>query len=336
MAKNTGALLIKISLLAAFCIFLWWELFHKQDILLLLSNFRIRLSESNPLLLYLAMALVPVNWLLESLKWWLLVLEFEKINFVKAIKAVLTGVAIGIFTPGRIGEYGGRAISISAENIVESVVATFLGSISQLLATILFGYIGAICFLHHFSLISGLILWFFIVFGAGSFLLLLFLYYNAGILVDIAAKFYRLAVKRITLLQHCKQILSRWLEHVKVLQKYSSNQLSIALFTSAIRYFVYSSQYLLLLNFMGIETDFSIGISAVATVFLLQSSIPLPPVSGLIIRGGTALYIWQYISANQVAILATTLSLWLMNVIIPALIGMVLLINTDIFRTNDR
>ena len=336
MDKKKGEILLKIFILAGFCLFVWWELFYKQDIHLLVQAFLSQTDKGDVRLLLTAIALVPVNWSLETLKWWLLVLEFEKIGFFKALKSVLIGVAIGVFTPGRIGEYGGRSVAVSGENVVESIAATFLGSISQLIATIFFGLIGVAIFLHHHSMASGLLLWSLSVFGTGFFLLLLFLFYNASIFADLAARFYRRAVSHLSILKRFKKLLLYWLEHVKILQKYSSRQFTNTLFTALIRYAVYSLQYLLLLKFMGIEVEIVAGLSAIATVFLLQSSIPLPPVSGLVARGGTALYIWQFYSANQVAILATTFCLWILNVIFPAILGLSLLIETDIFRLNEK
>ncbi|MFZ4545596.1 MAG: lysylphosphatidylglycerol synthase domain-containing protein [Saprospiraceae bacterium] len=333
MARKATEFILKALLLLAFGFFLWWELFQKQDADLLLNNFLSRFSQSNPTLLYITIALVPINWALEAMKWWLLVLEFEKIKFSKAFRAVLIGVSIGIFTPSRLGEYGGRAILVKSDHVVESVVATFLGSISQLLATLFFGYIGAIYFMHYFSMVSDLILWFLMMLGLFSFLLTLFFFYNIDLMMNIFRRLYRKVSRNVSVLQKVKKVLINWLEHVNVLQNYSNRQLSTALFTAFLRYAVYSTQYFLLLTYMGIEMDLLIGISSIATVFLLQSSIPLPPVSGLLMRGGTALYIWQFFSANQVSILATTFSLWLLNVILPAIIGLILLLNVKFFRT---
>lgn len=333
MDRKVGEIFLKTLLLIGFCYFIWWELFQKQDSDLILNNFLSRFGQSNPSLLYFAFALVPINWALEALKWWLLVLEFEKISYFKSFKAVLIGVSIGIFTPSRLGEYGGRALLVNSDHVVESVVATFLGSISQLLATLFFGYIGAVYFLNYFSIVTEIVLWFLMVFGLCSFLLTLFFFYNIDLMINIFRRLYKKISNSFTILHKVKKILINWLQHVNVLQNYTNKQLSTALLTAFLRYTVYSTQYLLLLKFMGIDIEVTTGLASVATVFLLQSSVPLPPVSGLVMRGGTALYIWQFFSANQIAILATTFSLWLFNVILPAAIGFILLLNVKFFSS---
>jgi uncharacterized protein (TIRG00374 family) len=326
MLKKNVHLAFKVLIVSAFGIFLWYEVFQKQDSDVLWAAFLARLSVSNPSYFIVAVALMPLNWGLEAYKWWALVNEFEKISFRKAYSAVLAGLSIGIFTPSRIGEYGGRALLVKSNHIVESVVATLLGSMSQFLATLCFGYIGVVYFLKYFNFVSGIILWLLVLLGIFSFLLSLFLFYNFDIILRLVKRIYKQPFFQNSFFVRLHTLVNGWLKHVKVLRNYTSKQLSLALFTALLRYIVYSLQYYLLLRFMGIEVGLVTGAACIATVFLLQTSIPLPPVTGLITRGGTALYVWQFFSANQVAILATTFGLWLLNVVVPALIGLVVLV----------
>ncbi len=330
--KKYYDLALKILLLCVFGVFIWWEVFQKQDSMLLWKTFLLQLNQSNPYYLVAAVVLMPLNWGLETYKWWFLVLEFEKITFRKALAAVLAGVSIGVFTPSRIGEYGGRALLVQSNHVVESVVATFLGSMSQFLATLIFGYAGVVYFLKYFSFASDIILWLLVLLGIFSFLLTLFFFYNIDLIVKIIKRIYRKPFFEKTIFIRLHSLVNSWLKHVKVLRNYSAKQLSLALFTAFLRYCVYTLQYFLLLRFMGIEVSFVTGVACIATVFLLQTSIPLPPVTGLFARGGTALYVWQFFTANQVAILVTTFGLWLLNVVTPALIGLIILMRTRMIR----
>lgn len=324
--KRNKETLFKILIISVFSGFIYYEVFQKQDVDLLWKTFLLQLGHSNHFFLWAAVLLMPLNWTLEAYKWYFLVLEFEKISFWKAFKAVLLGVSIGLFTPARIGEYGGRALLVENDHTIESIVATFLGSISQFLATLFFGYIGVVYFLFHFHFIAPELIYLLLSLGIFSFFLTLFLFYNIDVLVKILKRIYQRPFFQHSLFIRLHQLVNSWLKHVKILRNYTASQLSLALFSAFLRYMVYTLQYYLLLQFMGIEVSFVTGAACIATVFLLQTSIPLPPVTGLLARGSAALYIWQFFTTNQIAILATTFGLWLLNVVFPATIGLIILL----------
>lgn len=321
---------LKTLVLSAFVVFLWHEIVMRDDAPELWANFSNNLHTAPVHYLFLAVILMPLNWALEAYKWWAFVVVFDKISFRKALAAVLAGVAVGVFTPSRIGEYGGRALLLERAHVVESVVATLLGSFSQFLATLCFGYVGIIYFLFHFMALSSFILWILVVLGIFSFLLTLFLFYHIDLVLDILKRFYQKTIFQQERFARIHRLVNGWLKHVKVLRNYSAKQLNLALFTAFLRYIVYTLQYYFMLRFMGIEVGLMSGVACIAMVFLLQTSIPLPPVTGLVARGGTALYVWRFFTNNEIAILTTTFSLWLLNVIIPAAIGMIILMRKKV------
>ncbi len=71
----------------------------------------------------------------------------------------------------------------------------------------------------------------------------------------------------------------------------------------------------------------------IGTIFLVQTSIPLPPIWSLLVRGQAALYFWGLFAVSPIAILASTFALWVINLILPALFGLVLLMATNIPKT---
>src|SRR5687768_6738299 len=50
--------------------------------------------------------LMPFNWYLETLKWYGFLSVHARVRFSTAYKAVISGIALSLFTPNRIGEYG--------------------------------------------------------------------------------------------------------------------------------------------------------------------------------------------------------------------------------------
>ena len=118
-----------------------------------------------------------------------------------------------------------------------------------------------------------------------------------------------------------------------MLRQYERRELFEALFWSFARYVIYSLQYYFMLRFFGIDVPFLRAASCIATIYLLQTSIPLPPVVGLLARGEVALKIWGLFTHNDLSILAATFSLWVINLIIPAFIGLVFILKANFFQT---
>ena len=128
------------------------------------------------------------------------------------------------------------------------------------------------------------------------------------------------------------------LRHLAVLEQFSSLDLWTIQGWSVARYVVYTTQYYFLLNFFGIHPGIIGGYAGIFTIFLLQSGIPLPPVAGLLARGALAIHIWAYFGASEVASLAATFALWIINLIFAALIGTFFLFRVNIgkaFRYED-
>jgi len=271
--------------------------------------------------LILAVCLMPINWLLESLKWKQLIKQFSAIGLWATFKAVLAGVTISLFTPNRIGEYGGRILLIDAKNNWKAIVATLVGSYSQLL--ILFS--GDLCGLLFFA--GNIFGWesywstTYLLIGLTLLGLMLFFFFNIDLFVLIA--------RRLFIYKRLKKVL----KHVEVLKDYSNKDLGKALLFSGLRYLVYSLQYLFIIYFFGIKAEFLPALAAISTVFLLQTSIPLPPVAGLLARGEIALLVWSGFTENDLAILADSFSLFIINLCIPALLGVAVIVKVNVLKS---
>ena len=65
------------------------------------------LTDANPWWIVAAFTLVPVNLMLQGLRWHLLVrTELDSIPFAKVFSSFLGGLSLGLITPGRVGEVG--------------------------------------------------------------------------------------------------------------------------------------------------------------------------------------------------------------------------------------
>ena len=131
---------------------------------------------------------MPVNWIFETLKWRVLIEKVEKLSFKKSFAAIIAGVTLSIFTPNRIGEYGGRILFVKAKNNWKSVIATLVGSFSQLLIILSAGMLGFTYFVSNYFDIESHLLQGVIFIMAALIGLMLFGFYNIDILIPVFKK----------------------------------------------------------------------------------------------------------------------------------------------------
>jgi len=264
---------------------------------------------------------MPVNWIFETLKWRVLIESVEKISFRRSFAAIISGVTLSIFTPNRIGEYGGRVLFVKPKNNWKSVIATLVGSFSQLLIILSMGMAGFAYFVGNYLDVETHLLQGVIFIMAALIGMMLFGFYNIELVIPFFKK-----------IPHIEK-LRRFFNDITVLRNYNSKTLSKALGFAFLRYTVYTIQYLLLLYFFGINITLIEGLTGIATIFVLQTSIPLPPLIGLMVRGEIALLVWGIFSPNELSILASTFVLWILNLIIPALFGAVFIANINVLKS---
>lgn len=314
-------LVIKVIIFLLLSYSIYQQVFAKDNISDIWQSFLASFTASNSIWLLLVMALTPINWGLESLKWQQLIKGFSNLSFWKIYQAILAGVTFSLFTPNRVGEYGGRVLMVEPENNWKAVVATLVGSFSQLLILLSAGLMGIIYFGSTFIDIEAV--WLKTIFGLGLVAIggLVWGFYHVEKVVPIA--------RQLPYYDKLKKVF----RHLKVLTEYDSRQLSKTLLFSLGRYLVYSFQYIFILHFFGIEVPILVALAGISTIFLIQTSIPLPPVMGLFARGEVALYIWGFFSANEINILAATFGLFIINLTVPALLGMIFIVKVNVLKS---
>jgi hypothetical protein len=284
-------------------------------------SFKTSLSTSNLYLLILAAILLPLNWYFESHKWITLTRSFEEQTHKKAISAILCGITLAIITPNRVGEYGGRILFLKPENKAKGLVANFVASISQNSINVSLGFIAAILFydfiysLNPWTKASLLFVWTLVTF------LILLIYFNIDILRRVIRKFTRFTIAQ------------KIYDNIIVVKSYSYNILFKVSGLSLLRFVIYLTQYILLLKFFGISASLWIMVFGVATIYFVQTGVPLPPLLGILARGEIAILVWSFFSDNELSILAATYSLWILNLVFPALIGLGLLLKTNLLKS---
>jgi uncharacterized membrane protein YbhN (UPF0104 family) len=300
---------------------LWFELGSKDKLPGVWAAFRAQLHGAQSLWLVVAFVLMPLNWLAETQKWYRFVRQYESISRWKALRAVLSGVSFSLFTPNRVGEYAGRVLYISPENQWKALIVNLVGNFAQYLVLLSAGVLGALWYMLRFWHLDRLYVQLFCVVAASGFAVMFFVYFNIGLVIPLA--------RRIPLLHHVK----RFVKDIQTLRHFTRAELAYILGWAGIRYVVYATQYVCLLYYFNIQVPVLDGFAGVSALFLLQMSIPLPPITGLVARGGLAVQLWSMFGANEVSALAATFSLWIINLILPALIGTFSLFYVNISKT---
>ncbi len=265
-----------------------------------------------------ALLLMPVNWALESEKWRWLLHGFWRIGPWPAFRAVAAGITLSLFTPNRVGDYGGRVLAVPAEHNWQAILATMAGNMAQLIALFTGGLIGALYYLQMQAGLPQLLISSFWWLLAAGLLLVYIVYFN---LPWLAAWAPHLPLPR------------KWREQAAQLGQFNRRQLGIALGLAFARYAVYCLQYLLLTRFFGIHAPALAGLSGIAAIFLFQASVPLPPVAALLARGEAALIIWGPFTDNELSILAATFGLFILNLALPALLGMAFIVKINVLKS---
>lgn len=258
--------------------------------------------------LYLSVVfgLMLLNWGLEAVKWQRLIQNVEQISLGKAIESVFCGLTWAVFTPNRIGEYGGRVFFLSPKRRIVGVVAMSVGNIGQLVLTNVFGAIATCLFIYKFKPIEPIIFVVLCILAAIFAFFFLVFYFNIkwinGLLLSV--KFTR-----------------KYKKFYAVLARYKKAELARILLLCLARYTVFSLQYYLLLNWLIPEIATINIIMLVCILFFVQSTLPSLDLFDIGIRSVTGLYFFKHVTQQNTAVVACIACIWLTNIILPAILG---------------
>jgi hypothetical protein len=275
--------------------------------------------------LWLVLGLMPVNWGIEALKWKLAIQPVVKVSYANAFRAVLTGATMASFTPNRMGEYLGRMLYVEEGKRISSISPTIVCSIAQLLITLSVGMGGVLYlrwYLHqHASPVhEGLEFWLNVLLGLALFLLLslTFIYFRLSWLIRILEKI---------------PWAGKYLVYVKILESFNETELLRILSWSFCRYLVFIVQYSLVFPVFGVFLGIWKVWGGVSVVFLIMAVVPtFTFLTELGLRWEAGIQVLELFSTNAVGIFAASFAIWLINLIIPALIGSLLILSIKLFK----
>lgn len=295
--KKAFLIILKIFVSVLVLLFLYEKI--SEDIPGFSSAFQ--LFCDNLTVLFLVLILMPLNWLMEILKWKYSIQPITNISFSLASTGVLSGISLGFVTPHAVGDYFAKVFSLTHHNRKKALGLILVGRMMQMLPTAIFGLIAfyiyssnsmekfdiPISFSYPILSVLGLVL--------VGFFIILFLNRNHPKIQD----------------------------YIQPVRKMRLKMLSILAGLSVLRYLVFSTQFLLLLSVLDLKINVFVQFMGVAFMFLAKSVLPtFNFLSDLGIREFSVALFFEAMEVNVVPIIASGLILWLINIALPAFIGL--------------
>lgn len=319
IARKTLSYLLKIGIVLLTIWFVYRHVNHNKN----LGQFINRINKIGQKEVYFGLVLVTalmfLNWFLEAIKWKYLTRLLERMSFWKAVEAVFCGLTMAIITPNRVGEYGGRILYLPVRKRIHGIFAMAVGSFGQNTVTNVVGTISMLCLIHiylhlNFWLSVG------ITIAAGIFIFLMLLFY--------------FRIRWLVFLLDKIKFLQKYHRFFSIMAKYSFGQLCYIMLVSLARFVVFSSQYYILIHILLPGLHLIPVMIMVFNLFFIQSAIPSLDLLDIGVRNFIANYLFGFITTQSVAIMACVSCIWLINLIIPAVIGSVFVLKLNFFGNN--
>jgi len=315
-AKKNISIIIKITILVLAFGFIVQILTDNQNI----TDFRSLTKSITTLNVWIVIAtlilLMFLNWFLEALKWKYLLRNVENISTWRAIESVFCGLTWAVFTPNRIGEYGGRVFFLSPRKRVIGLISMSVGAIGQMVITNVLGSMALLWFVGSFmnlNVIVNFALTFLVAIFCSFFLVF---YFNIQLIDSLLAK--------VKFIKPFRRFFS-------ILAKYKKADLLRILTYCLSRFAVFTSQYCVVILLLIPEIPIFSMLMVLFILFFIQSALPSLDIFDIGVRALTATYFFGFLTDQKVAIMTATACIWLVNLIIPAILGSAFVLKINFF-----
>ncbi len=319
IARKTLSYLLKIGIVVLTLWFVYRHINHNKN----LAQFVNRIHKIGQAEVYTAISFVTflmlINWLLEAVKWKYLTQLLEKMSLWKAIESVFCGLTMAVITPNRIGEYGGRILYLPPRKRIHGIFAMAVGSFGQNTVTNVVGTLSLLYFIYTYQHLDRWLSLGITLLGAVFITAFLLFYFRIRWLVFLLDKI---------------KFLQKYHRFFGIMAKYSFPQLVYIMLLSLARFIVFSSQYYILIHILLPDLKLVPVILMVFNLFFIQSAIPSLDLLDVGVRNFIATYLFSFITTQSVAIMACVSCIWLINLIIPAILGAFFVLKLNFFGNN--
>ena len=266
-----------------------------------------------------AFALLPVNVGLEAYRWWRLVRRVAPcVRYGEALVAVVGSTPLGLLTPGRLGDYVGRALYVREVAPGPSAALTFAERMATLAACLVGGLVALGPYLRAHAAPSPLwpALAFATTLGTGALLALL-------LFPDLA----RRVVSTLVPVGPVRRAVAPF-------GAIPSGEAVALVALSGLRYLVFSAQFVCLVLAFAPGASWRGAALGVALTFYAKSAVPQVTLGDLGVRESAAVFFLGAYGVGAAAALNASLAVFAVNLLLPALLGVPLLLRLRLRRAD--
>ncbi len=321
--KRYIGLFIKVIIAFVALWFIYREVQLKDEDTDLSFGIRFLLSFENISNLLLLLILMLSNWLLEAYKWRLLIMSIERISIWRSLKAISSGITIAVFTPNRVGEYGGRVFHLQKADRIDATLLTIVGSYAQLVVTLITGILASIFFIPKYiglGPITPTQYYLIALLGVAFCIFLIILFLNTRLLTNL---FKWLPIP------------TKYGHYAEVFQYHNTATLWKIFLASLGRYAIFTFQFYMLLRLFNVEVDYLHAMMMISMTYFVMTAIPTIAITELGVRGSMAVHFLGMVATDITGIFTASSMLWLINLALPALIGVIFIFDLRFFRKSD-
>jgi hypothetical protein len=309
--KNIITWSVKIGIGLGSFLLIYWRLqsdLDSEKILFLKQTFT---SLSAYGLLLACLALVPLNWGIESYKWQQITSSVESISLGKAMRSVYSGLCVGNFAPGRATEVLAKILFFKPENRAAITILHFTNGMFQLSITIILGLFSLLYKLQQLEGITTGFLYFIISFSLFLLILFCFLILRFDVVQKwIIRRFHKSPEKEIS-------------------YSFTTPLVLKLLFFSIFRYLVFTFQFVLILKLFYAEPVTPDLLSSITIYFLLTTILPMISFVEAAVRAAIALIVFRDFQIAEVSLIISAVLLWLINIVLPSIAGYIIILKEN-------
>ena len=243
------------------------------------------------------------------------------IKLSEAFRMILSGIALSIATPNRMGEFAGRVMHLPSGQRLQGTAFTVIGNFAQLIVTCMAGGI-ALCMewqdQHLYptgkglQAIQSLLLW------ATPLTIIFFilLYFKSGLVFN-----WILSLR----------MLGKFRDNLGALSTVPNHILLKVLLLSSLRFVFFILQYWLLFGLTNTGIDLRDTFTGISIMLLWLAIVPTFSFLELGLRWEFALLLMGALTENALGIAVSVTAVWLINLMLPAAVGAIGLIR---YRTS--
>jgi uncharacterized membrane protein YbhN (UPF0104 family) len=269
------------------------------------------IEEANLTIIGVVTLLGVINIYLQFSKWKLTCIEVlgESDKF-KVFRSLFYGFSAGIITPLRVGEYFGRGIEFKEKSLLQVTLATLVDKFFPLLMVASFGAVSSLLFIYVYYGVS--------VYLVLSLFILIFTLLYLLISLLISKRFWNnILFSRISASVRLKPFLNK----LRVFENLDRIYFYKMLLISFLFYSCFLIQYALLVMAFSNHYDFLDYLWAANLIMFVKTIIPPISLGELGIREGASIYFLTEMGETAAIGFNASIMLFVINLLIPALIG---------------